>query len=149
MENAKDIMSNKIISVESDTTGLDIAKLMNKNRVGSIIITKNQKPVGIITERDLISKIISQNQKASDFKAAEIMSLPLVVISPSTPIDEIAEKMIFNKIRHVAVLDGNETVGIITVSDFVKHFHSILSSDQSYNKKLYQDLIEDWEYWAY
>jgi CBS domain-containing protein len=149
MTNAQDIMSKKVISVESNSTASDISKLMDKNRVSSIIITKDEKPYGIITERDMVSKIAAQNKKPSEVKTAEIMSAPLVVVSPLTPVDEVAEKMILNKVRRIVVLDDTETLGIITVTDFVKHFHSMLSADKDYNKKLYQDLIEDWEYWAY
>lgn len=149
MTTAQDIMSKKVVAVESNSTASDIAKLMDKNRVSSIIITKDEKPYGIITERDIVSKITAQNKKPSEVKTVEIMSSPLVVVSPLTPVDEVAEKMILNKIRRIVVLNGTETLGIITVTDFVKHFHSMLSSDKEYNKKLYQDLIEDWEYWAY
>ena len=149
MTTAQDIMSKKVVAVESNSTASDIAKLMDKNRVSSIIITKEEKPYGIITERDIVSKITAQNKKPSEVKTVEIMSSPLVVVSPLTPVDEVAEKMILNKIRRIVVLNGTETLGIITVTDFMKHFHSMLSSDKEYNKKLYQDLIEDWEYWAY
>ena len=149
MTTAQDIMSKKVVAVESNSTASDIAKLMDKNRVSSIIITKDEKPVGIITERDMVSKITAQNKKPSEVKTVEIMSSPLVVVSPLTPVDEVAEKMILSKIRRIVVLNDTETLGIITVTDFVKHFHSMLSSDKEYNKKIYQDLIEDWEYWAY
>ena len=149
MTTAQDIMSKKVVAVESNSTASDIAKLMDKNRVSSIIITKEEKPYGIITERDIVSKITAQNKKPSEVKTVEIMTSPLVVVSSLTPVDEVAEKMILNKIRRIVVLNGTETLGIITVTDFVKHFHSMLSSDKEYNKKLYQDLIEDWEYWAY
>ena len=149
MNNAQNIMSKKAIAVESSSSVLDVAKLMDKNKVSGVIITKDGKPYGIITERDMLSKISSQNKKPSEVKAGDIMSFPLVIVTPLTPVDEIVEKMILNKIRRIVVSNGDETLGIITVTDFIKHFHSMLSSDKEYNKKLYQDLIEDWEYWAY
>ena len=148
MTNARDIMSKKVISIEVNSSASDIAKLMDKNGVSSIIITKDDKPYGIVTERDMLSKITAQNKKPSEIKTSELMSSPLVIVSSLTPADEVAEKMIHNKIRRIVVSDGTEASGIITVTDFVKHFHSLLSSDKNYNKKLYQDLIEDWEYWA-
>jgi len=149
MNNAQNIMSKKAIAVELSSSVLDVAKLMDKNKVSGVIITKDGKPYGIITERDMLSKISSQNKKPSEVKAGDIMSFPLVIVTPLTPVDEIVEKMILNKIRRIVVSNGDETLGIITVTDFIKHFHSMLSSDKEYNKKLYQDLIEDWEYWAY
>ena len=147
MTTARDIMSKKVITVESSLSAVDIAKLMDKNKVSSVIVTKNEKPYGIVSERDILSKISAQNKKPSEIKITEIMSSPLVVVSPLTPADEVAEKMIFNKIRRVVVLDGEQSLGIITVTDFVKHLHSMLRSSEDYNKELYQNLIEDWEYW--
>lgn len=148
MTTARDIMSKRVIAVESDVSASDIAKLMDKNKVSSVIITKDEKPYGIVTERDMISKVSAQNKKPSEIKTTEIMSSPLVVVSPLTPADEVAEKMILNKIRRVVVLDGKQPLGIITVTDFVKHLHSMLSASEDYDKDLYQGLIEDWEYWT-
>ena len=147
MTNARDIMSNKVVTMESSESAADIAKIMEKNRVSGIIITKDQKPIGIITERDLVSKIISQNKKPSDIKIADIMSSPLVVVSPLTPVDEVAEKMIDRKIRRVVVVDMDQPSGIITVTDFVKHLHKMLTDNEDYKYDTYQRMIEDWEYW--
>lgn len=148
MTTARDIMSKKVITVESNLSAVDIARLMDKNKVSSVIVTKDEKPYGIVTERDMLSKVSAQNKKPSEIKTTEIMSTPLVFVSPLTPADEVAEKMILNKIRRVVVSDTDQPLGIITVTDFVKHLHSMLSSSEDYNKDLYQDLIEDWEYWV-
>ena len=148
MATARDIMSKRVITVESNLPASDIAKLMDKNKVSSVIVTKDEKPYGIVTERDMLSKVSAQNKKPSEIKTSEIMSSPLVVVSSITPADEVAEKMILNKIRRVVVLDGKHPLGIITITDFVKHLHSMLLDEKRYNKDLYQDLIEDWEYWV-
>ncbi len=148
MVTARDIMSKRVISVESDLPAIDIAKLMDKNKVSSVIVTKDDKPYGIVTERDMLSKVSAQNKKPSEIKSSEIMSSPLVVVSSLTPADEVAEKMILNKIRRVVVFDGGQPLGVITVTDFVKHLHSMLLDEKGYNKDLYQGLIEDWEYWV-
>ena len=140
-------MSNKVVTMESSESAVDIAKIMEKNKVSSIIITKDQKPIGIITERDLVSKIISQNKKPSEVKIADIISSPIVVVSPLTPVDEVAEKMIDRKIRRVVVEDMDQPSGIITVTDFVKHLHKMLADNEDYKHDAYQRLIEDWEHW--
>jgi len=147
MRIARDIMSSKMVSMESNVSAIDIAKIMEKNKVSSIIITKDQKPIGIITERDLVSKIISQNKKPSDVKTTDIISSPLVVVSPLTPVDEVAEKMIDKKIRRVVVMDVDQPLGIITVTDFVKHLHKMLSDNVDYKQDIYKHMVEDWEYW--
>jgi CBS domain-containing protein len=147
MTTARDIMSNKVVTMESDVSSIDIAKIMEKNKVSSVIITKDQKPIGIITERDLVSKIISQNKKPLDVKTIDIISSPLVVVNPLTPVDEVAEKMIDKKIRRVVVMDVDQPLGIITVTDFVKHLHKVLADNEDYKQDIYQHLIEDWEHW--
>ena len=148
MTTARDIMSNKVITIESNVSTAEIAKIMDKNKVSSIIITKDQKPIGVVTERDLVSKIVAQNKRPSEIKTAEITSSPLLVVSPLTPVDDIAEKMVDKKIRRVVVMDLDQPLGIITITDFVKHLHGMLADSEKYNQDLYQGLIEDWEYWT-
>lgn len=148
MQTAKDIMSKKVITMESeDITATDIAKIMNKNKIGSIIVTKDEKPYGIITERDLLSKVVAKDKRPSEIMMMDITTHPIMLVSPSTPIDEVAEKMIASKIRHIVVSDGKQTSGIIAVTDFVRHLHSMLSEESDYKKELYAGLFEDWEYW--
>ena len=148
MTTSRDIMSNKVITMESDVSPVDIAKIMEKNKMSSVIITKDQKPIGVITERDLISKIISQNKKPSEIKIIDIISSPLIAVSPLTPVDEVAEKMIVEKIRRVVVMDMDQLLGIITVTDFVKHLHKMLANNEDYKQDIYQHLIEDLEHWT-
>lgn len=147
MTTARDIMSSKIITMESDASIMEIAKIMSKNRVSSIIITKDQSPIGIVTERDIVTKIVAQNKKPSEVKTVDITTSPLVMVSPLAPTDEVAEKMVDKKIRRVVVMDSNQPLGIITVTDFVKHLHYMLSDSENYKQDLYQQLIEDWEHW--
>jgi CBS domain-containing protein len=147
MTTAREIMSSKIVTIESNVSSAEIAKIMERNKVSSIIITKDQKPIGIVTERDLVSKIVAQNKKPSEVKTIDITTSPLVVVSPLTPVDEVAEKMIDKKIRRVVVMDMDQPLGIITVTDFVKYLHGMLADNEKYKQDLYQQLIEDWEHW--
>lgn len=147
MTTAREIMSNKIVTIESNVSAAEIAKIMDKNKVSSIIITKDQIPIGIVTERDLVSKIVAQNKKPSEVKTSDITTSPLIVVSPLTPTDEVAEKMVDKKIRRVVVMDLDQPLGIITVTDFIKHLHNMLSDSENYKQNLYQRLIEDWEHW--
>lgn len=147
MTTARDIMSSKVVTIESSVSATEIAKIMDKNKVSSIIITKDQLPIGIVTERDLVSKIIAQNKKPSEVKTIDITTSPLVIVSPFTPTDEVAQKMLDKKIRRVVVMNSDQALGIITVTDFVKHLHDMLADSENYNRNLYQQLIEDWEHW--
>lgn len=147
MTTARDIMSSKVVTIESNVSSTEIAKIMDKNKVSSVIITKDQSPIGIVTERDLVSKIVAQNKKPSEVKTIDITTSPLVVVSSLTPTDEVAKKMVDKKIRRVVVMDSDQPLGIITVTDFVKHLHGMLADSENYKQDLYQQLIEDWEHW--
>ncbi len=148
MITARDMMSKRVVTIELDVPASDIAKLMDKNKVSSVVVTKDNKPHGIISERDMLSKVVALNKRPAEIKTTELMSSPLVVVSPLTPAEEVAEKMILNKLRRIVVSDGKQALGIITVTDFVKHLHEMLSSSENYNKDLYKDMMEDWEYWV-
>ncbi|HII36856.1 MAG TPA: CBS domain-containing protein [Nitrosopumilaceae archaeon] len=147
MTTARDIMSKKVVSIEPSVSATEVAKLMDRNNVSCVVLMLNEEPYGIITERDLVSKVTALNKRSSEIKAEEIMSSPVTLISPGTPTDEVAQKMVENKIRRVVVVDGHQPVGIITVTDFVKHLNSILEDFDDYKKDLYQSLIDEYDHW--
>ena len=147
MTNARDIMSKKVVSIEPSVSATEVAKLMDRNNVSCVVLMLNEEPYGIVTERDLLSKITALNKRSSEIKAEEIMSSPVILVSPGTPADEVAQKMVENKIRRVVVVDGQQPIGIITVTDFVKHLNSILEDFDDYKKDLYQSLIDEYDHW--
>lgn len=147
MTTAKDIMSKKVVSIEPSVSATEVAKLMDRNNVSCVVLMLNEEPYGIVTERDLLSKITALNKRSSEIKAEEIMSSPVTLVSSFTPTDEVAQKMVEKKIRRVVVVDGQQPVGIITVTDFVKHLNSILEDFDDYKKDLYQSLVEEYDHW--
>ena len=120
---------------------------LEKNNVSCIVLTIDDKPHGIVTERDLLSKVIIPNKKSSELMAKEIMTSPIISVLPRTPADDIAQKMINNKIRRVVVIDDGHPIGIITVTDFVKHLNTIWPDAETSRAELYQNLIDECEYW--
>ncbi|HEU5221407.1 MAG TPA: CBS domain-containing protein [Candidatus Nitrosotalea sp.] len=147
MTTARDIMSKKVITIETTSSVTEIAKIMNKNNISSIVLTEDEKPCGIITERDYLSKIIAQNKKASDLNSTQIVSSPFITVSATTSVDQVAQTMLENKIRHVVVMDKNNPIGIITITDFLKHINAIITDADEYRKDLYESLFEEHEYW--
>ena len=147
MTTARDIMSKKVVSIEPSVSATEVAKLMDRNNVGCVVLMLNEEPYGIITERDLLSKITALNKRSSEIKAEEIMSSPVTLVSSGTPTDDVAQRMIENKIRRVVVVDGQQPIGIITVTDFVKHLNSILEDFDDYKKEVYQSLVEEYDHW--
>lgn len=112
----------------------EVASLMINKRVGSIIvIDKNTEPLGIITERDIVKHIYLKNIAASRIKVEEIMSAPLITIMSYDSIDTASRVMTKNKIKRLAVLEeDNRLVGLLSVTDIIRHLAKILVDD--YNR---------------
>jgi CBS domain-containing protein len=119
MNTARDIMSRKLITLDSTVSAMEVAKIMEKNKVSCVVLTKNEKPQGIVTERDLVRKIIAQGMSFST-KIKDIMSSPLIVISPDETVWEIAHLMKQKQIHRVPVLEKDRLVGITSTADLTR-----------------------------
>jgi CBS domain-containing protein len=115
----QDLMSKDVITTSPETSLEDAAKLMGEKHIGSLIVMKYRTPVGIVTERDLLSKVLMYGLLLRDEKVEDVMSYPLAGVSPTTPLKEVAKTMT-NKKGRLAVFDAGVLVGIITASDLIK-----------------------------
>lgn len=114
----KDAMSSPVITVKESDNIVKVAKLMNKHKIGCIIVLdKKDNPVGIITERDIVERVVAKNLAPSKIKASKVMSKPIATIDSSTSITEAAKKMKKMNIRRLAVMDSGKLVGILTSKD--------------------------------
>ena len=116
----KEIAKKPVVTIEGGRSAEDAAKLMVENNIGSIIVTENNKPVGIVTERDFLKKITAKGLKASDVSVRDIMSAPLITVDAKTTIAEAADLMARRKIRRLVVTENDEIYGIITQRDLVE-----------------------------
>lgn len=116
----KHIMTRKVIRIDQGKSVQDAAKEMTKHRVGSIIVTKNDKPIGIITESDLKKKIVALNKDSKKVKTKDIMNSPLVFIPSSVDITVAVDKMKKHKIKRIPVIDKEKLVGIMTYTDIAR-----------------------------
>jgi CBS domain-containing protein len=112
-----DAMTKKVLTASPNTTVAKAAKMMAERGVGSIIIVKGKKPVGILTERDLLMKVLSVDLVPSRVHVGKIMSAPIISIGPGTDITEAARIMAKNNVRRLPVVEQGKLVGIITASD--------------------------------
>ncbi len=117
----RDIMTNPVISVDSSATAHEAAKMMEKSKIGAIVVFENNLPVGIITDRDFAIKITAHAYPI-DTPVRRIMSSPLVTITSDSPFWVGANLMNSRKIRRLVVIDDEQVVGIITITDLVDHF---------------------------
>ena len=120
MTSVKSLMTKRVLTIESKETVLEGAKLMSQKEVGDLIVVDNEMPVGIVTERDFVRRIMARG-KTLDTKISDAMSSPLITISPDASVKEAARKMVKHRIRRLPVLKEHKLVGIIVVSDFARH----------------------------
>lgn len=113
----RDAMTPNVLTAIRSTNVAKAAKLMAALDVGSIVIIEDKKPVGILTERDLLMKVVSEDLKPSTIRVGKIMSAPIIVISPEKDIVEAARIMAKNKIRRIPVVENKKLIGIITSTD--------------------------------
>jgi signal-transduction protein with cAMP-binding, CBS, and nucleotidyltransferase domain len=132
-----EIMSSEdtvTITSESGNTARDVAEVMVKKGISSVIvIDKKTKPIGIITEKDLVRRVCLKNMSASRFAVEEIMSSPLITIMAYDSVDTASRIMTHNQIKHLVVLEeDNRICGLLSVTDITKHLAEILLND--YNR---------------
>ncbi|MGQ9542560.1 MAG: CBS domain-containing protein [Candidatus Bathyarchaeia archaeon] len=117
---AKDVMSSPVVTVMEDEYVVKAAQLMDSHRIGGVIVVDGKnKPVGIITERDLATRVVARNLQPANVKVSEVMSKPLATIDGEASIREVAKKMSKLEIRRLAVLSRGELVGIVTSKDIL------------------------------
>ena len=132
----RDIMKEKVVSIDETKTIKDAANMMNEARIGSIIIAKDDTPIGILTERDFVTKIAAEEIPLSA-PLSEVMTKPLLVVGPNQTVWEAAEIMKNMEIHRVAVQEGNKIIGMVTTTDLVK----ICSIGSDSNLQRVADLI--------
>jgi CBS domain-containing protein len=116
----KDIMSSPVVTLNEDATSNKVANIMDENDLGCVIVTnKTGNPVGIITERDLVIRVLSKNLVPDTIKAKEIMTSPLVTIQPEATISEAARRMSRLNIRRLGVVYKGNLVGLISSKDIL------------------------------
>jgi len=118
MLRVRDIMKRNVLVLSKDATIKDALDLMIENSAGSVVILDKEKIAGIITERDILSKILNHN-KSLDTKIEEVMTKNVITISPDEKVEKAAEIMTENKIKKLPVVESDKLIGIITLTDIV------------------------------
>ncbi len=116
----EEIMSVEVVSAPPQETVDKAAKLMAAKEVGSVLVVAGGKPVGILTERDLVRKVLSPGLNPEKIKLEEIMSNPVRTVDVKTDVNEAAEIMERNNIHKLPVVENGEVKGIVTDHDILK-----------------------------
>ena len=130
---------SKVLQIEASATVFDAIKRMVESNVGALLVTESGRVTGIVTERDYLRRVTLEGRTEEGTLVREIMTAPLVYVTPETSVEECMAIMTERRIRHVPVFaDGRELVGIVSIGDLVK----FQSKQQSFQIKLLTDYIE-------
>jgi len=116
----RDVMTRTVVTAPPDMSAAEAGKKMVENRVGNILIVEEGKPVGIVSESDMVAKVISKNVKPGSIKLEQLMSQPLISTKSSDDINDAVLMMAQKKIRRLPVIDDGVLVGIITDADVIQ-----------------------------
>lgn len=115
----RDIMKRNVKTVRTDDSVRDAVSKMNKFRIGSVIVTNNGRPVGIITERNVLQRIVEPCLDPATVRAKDIMSSPIISIDPHIAVEEAAKIMAKKHVKRLPVVESERVIGIVSTSDIV------------------------------
>jgi CBS domain-containing protein len=114
----KDVMNKKTITVEPETSVREAIRMMIDNHIGSVVVVKNNRTVGIMTERDVLIELATNRDRDIDqLKVVDIMTRWIVTVKPDDTVEKAIDLMIKNKIKKLPVVNNEKLVGVITSSD--------------------------------
>src|SRR5574340_1539792 len=129
-----EIMSTSPVTISADATAVEAAALIRDKHVGSLIVVQEGRPTGIVTERDIVTKIAAENRSATTTTVHEIMSAPLVAIHPHQEVAEAAKVMAARKIRRLPVIKEGKLVGMLTENDIIRVWPQLIEVTREWDK---------------
>ena len=140
MTQVSEILTEKgrgVLKIDADASVLEAVERMVEENVGSLLVTEGDDVAGIVTERDYLRRVAVEGRSDRETPVREIMSSPLIVVTPQTSIDECMALMTNKRIRHLPVVDEGEVAGVISIGDVVK----FQSREQHYEIQFLHDYI--------
>jgi len=123
----REVMTRDVKVVRADTTIKEVVATINKFNIGSIIVVQADRPVGIITERDILRKIMEPSLAPETLIARHVMTSPVITINENASIEEAAKLMAKKKVKRLPVMNNGKLVGILTYTDIVFKVPTMLS----------------------
>ncbi len=113
-------MNKNVITVTRQSPAVEAAGLMRKHNIGCLIVEENQEPIGIVTERDLVRKVLAIRRNPDETRIEEIMSMNMVTVEVNMDIKDVSSTMVRHNIKKVPVVEHGKLKGIVTTTDIVK-----------------------------
>jgi CBS domain-containing protein len=116
----EDVMVKEVITISQDATVKDAAEIMNKFEIGCLIVVREGKAVGILTERDMLKRVVAETKEVTKTKVKDVMTSPLVVAEPTMDLGGAVRLMFQMKIKKLPVVDGKRLVGLVSLTDIAR-----------------------------
>ena len=127
-----EIMTREPITASPDMPVNEAAALMRERGVGSLIVVQGKKAAGIVTERDIVTKVAADNKMPASLKVRDVMTSPVISVHPHTLVEEAARTMNERRIRRLPVVDEGKLVGIVTEDDIIRVWPSLIEITREY-----------------
>jgi CBS domain-containing protein len=140
-----DAMTRGVICVDGQDTVMEAAEVMKKNDISGVIVTKKGDGVGIVTERDIIKKVVTEDKSPLKVSCASIMTSPLITIAPDATIEDAARLMRDRDVRRLVVSEKNRIVGVISEFDIVRiepALHTIMKEKYMWDISKCEAMVE-------
>ena len=118
--NVEDVMVEEVVTVEADATVQEAVNLMNKHEIGCLIVVLRRKPVGIITERDMLKRVLAKSRDPEKIKVSDVMSVPLIIGKPKMEVEDAVKLMFKTKIKKLPVVQRGRLIGLVTLTDLTR-----------------------------
>ena len=124
MAKVRDIMQKNVITIEKTKKAQDAAIILKDKEISFLVIVNDSKPIGIVSERDIVRKIVAENKESQSTSLETIMSNNFKWVEPNASIESAVQKMLNNNIRRLVVLEDGELAGVITQTDLTEFLRS-------------------------
>ncbi len=124
MAKVRDIMQKNVITIEKTKKAQDAAIILKDKEISFLVVINDNKPIGIVSERDIVRKIVADNKESQSTPLETIMSKNFKWVEPNASIESAVQKMLNNNIRRLVVLEDGELAGVITQTDLTEFLRS-------------------------
>jgi CBS domain-containing protein len=116
----EEAMIKNVVTLQQDVSAYDAVKLMNENRIGCLVVLQYGQVVGIITERDMLERVLEKCKNPKETNITEIMTKRVIVGKPDMQLAEAAKLMFEKKVKKLPIVEGNRLVGLVTLTDLAR-----------------------------
>jgi len=121
--NVEELMVKNVHTVYPHTSVEEAVRTMNTHEIGCLVVVENERPIGIITERDLLKRVLEQDKSPKTLRVCEIMSQPVIYGNPQMELEDAARLMFRKKVKKLPIMQDDELVGLITLTDLARTAH--------------------------